>query len=444
MKPKRSKIPAILIYDGARWHLPGQTPVAAAPDAPPPAWLDSLAQTHTAVRFLLEGDISRLDLTLPPRTGWDEAQTIVAQEIADQTGADPASLTPAGQAYGAGRESALLAALFPQDRLVALREATEAAGLRFAGAASLALACAAVWRGKDGKARETLLVVGAGQTLVVPPAPATPFPVAGGLRHAAMSAEAWLERFTHGARALGAESALRVLVAGEPTIDLATTLRDVGGFADARALSAEGLLAEAAACAAKARTNRLGEAVPVANPWEPRKRFSHAWIVTPCLLILALPYLYTGLEHLKLRAAERRYQTKAAQFLPLERATEAAQKRKDAAQRALDTENATQQTLARRRLPLAAFVQVAYFFCKHAGPTVILTGLSERDGIVTATGTSSDQEDDLALSNALTAFAETEGLRIATSSKETTKDDEGLPLTRFVYTIDCTRMGGAQ
>ena len=444
MKPKRSKTPATLIYDGARWRLPGQAPVAAAPDAPPRAWLDTLAQTHAAVRVLLDGDLARLDTALPPRTAWDEAQTIVAQEIADQTGADPASLTPAGQAYGAGRESALLAALFPQDRLVALREATEAAGLRFAGAASLALACAAVWRGKDGKARETLLVVGAGQTLVAPPAPSVPFPVSAGLRHAAMGASVWLERFTQGARILGAEAALRVVALGEAGDDLAATLREAGGFADAQALEAEALLGEAAALAAAARPNRLDAPVPVANPWEPRKRFSHAWIVAPCLLILALPYFYTWCEGLGLRAAERRYQAEAAQFLPLERATEAAQRRKDAAQRAYDTARATQQALAARRLPLAAFVQAAYFFCKHAGPTVVLDGLTERGGVVTATGTYVDDEEGLRLREALAAFAEAEGLRLADTKDEAGVDAEGLPLTRFTYTIDCTRMGDAQ
>ena len=444
MKPKRTKTLAILIYDGARWRLPGQPPEAAAPDAPPRAWLDTLAQTHADVRVLLDGDLTRLDTALPPRTAWDEAQTIVAQEIADQTGADPASLTPAGQAYGAGRESAVLAALFPQDRLVALREATEAAGLRFAGAASLALACAAVWRGKDGKARETLLVVGAGQTLVVPPAPATPFPVAGGLRHAAVSPEAWLERFTHGARALGPETALRVVALGETRADLAATLREAGGFADVRALEAEAFLGEAAALAAAARPNRLDAALPVANPWEPRKRFSHGWIVAPCLAILALPYLYTWHAGWGLRAAEARYRAEAAQYLPLERATEAAQKRKDAAQRAYDSARATQQALAARRLPLASFVQAAYFFCRHAGATVLLESLAEHDGVVIATGTYADQEDGLALSNALAAFAEAEGLRIANSTNETGKDTEGLPLTRFVHTLDCTRMGGAQ
>ena len=443
MKPKRTKTPAILIYDGARWRLPGQPPEAAAPDAPPRAWLDTLAQTHAAVRVLLDGDLARLDTALPPRTAWDEAQALVAQDLADRTGTAPEALVAVPQPFGAGREAAVLAGLFDRERLAALREAVEAAGLRFAGVVPLALACVAAWRAR-GRAHETLVVVGVGQTVVAPPAPAVPFPLSGGLRHAAVSPEAWLERFTHGARALGPETALRVVVLGETRADLAATLREVGGFADARALDGEAFLAEAAALAAAARPNRLDAAAPAANPWEPRKRFSHAWIVTPCVLILALPYLYTWCAGMGLRAAERRYRAEAAQYLPLEKATEAAQKRKDAAQRAYDTARATRQALAARRLSLAAFVQAAYFFCRHAGPTVLLESLAEHDGVVIATGTYADQEDGLALSSALAAFAKAEGLRIANSTNETGKDTEGLPLTRFVHTLDCTRMGGAQ
>ncbi len=444
MKPKRPKTPATLIYDGARWRLPGQAPVAAAPDAPPRAWLDALAKTHAAVRFLLDGEIRRLDVALPPRTRWAEAQALAAQEIADQTGADPASLIPAGQPYGAGREVALLAVPFPSDRLASLRAAAEAAGLRFAGAASLSLAIAAVWRGQGGNRREALLVVGAGQTVVAPPAPSVPFPVSAGLRHAAMGASVWLERFTQGARILGAEAALRVVALGEAGGGLAETLREAGGFPDVRALDAEACLAEAASLVAGVRPNRLGVAVPVVNPWEPRKRFSNAWIVAPCLLILALPFLYSGGARLGLRADERRYRAEAARYLPLERATEAAQRRRDAAQRALDAESAAQRALAERRRPLAAFVQVAYFFCKHAGATVVLDGLTERDGVVSVAGSYVDDEEGLRLREALTAFAEAEGLRLVDARDEAGVDGEGLPLTRFAYTIDCTRMGGVQ
>ena len=427
MKPKRSKLPAILIHDGAQWRLSGQKPVSAPPDAPPAEWLKDLAKTHAAVRFLLAGDLRRQDVALPPRTKWAEAQTLVAQELADQTGGDPTAWVIAGRSYGEGRGAAVIAGVFEAGRLVTLRDAAAEAGLRFDGAAALGLAVAAAWRAQPA-AKQTLVIVGSGEALVVPPAPAAPQPVPAGLRHAAVAPEAWLERFTHGMRGLGADTPLRLLALGGEAEPLVKILHEQGGFADVQALAAEPTLKAATALAASAKANSLRADLPVANPWVPRKRFSNAWIVLPCIVLLGLPYLYTWYEGRHLQAETARYQAEAAQYLPLERSTDAAQKRKAAAQRAYDSERSTQQALATRRLPLAAFVQVAYFFCRNAEPSLVVDSLTERGGIVSA----------------LAAFAESEGLRLADTKDVTTVNAEGLPITNFTYTIDCSRMGGAK
>ena len=440
MKPKRSKLPAILIHDGAQWHLPGQKPVSAPLDAPPAEWLKDLAKTHAAVRFLLVGDIRRQDVALPPRAKWAEAQTLVAQELADQTGGDSTAWVIAGRSYGEGRGAAVIAGVFETGRLAALRDAAAEAGLRFAGVAALSLAVAAAWRAQPA-AKQMLVIVGSGEALVVPPAPAAPQPVPAGLRHAAVSPEAWLERFSHGTRGVGADTPLRLLTLGGEAEPLVKILHEQGGFADVQALAAEPTLKAATALAASANANSLRADLPVANPWVPRKRFSNAWIVLPCIALLALPYLYSWHENRTLAAETARYQTEAAQYLPLEQSTDAAQKRKAAAQRAYDNERATQQTLAARRRPLAAFVQVAYFFCRNAEPSLVLDTLTEQGGIVTATGTYVDDDEGLRLRAALTVFAEAEGLRLANTKDEAGKDAEGLPIKHFSYTIDCTRMG---
>lgn len=443
MKPKRSKIPAILIHDGAQWRLPGQAPVAAPPDAPPAAWLNDLAKTHTAVRFLLACDLRRQDVALPPRTKWAEAQNLMAQELADQTGGDPTAWVIAGQSYGEGRGAAVIAGVFEAGRLVTLRDAAAEAGLRFAGVAALSLAVAAAWR-TQSVAKQTLVIVGSGEALVVPPAQTAPQPVPAGLRHAAVSPEAWLERFSHGTRGVGADTSLRLLALGGEAEPLVKILHEQGGFADVQALAAEPTLKAAAALAAAAKVNSLRTDLPMANPWVPRKRFSNAWIVLPCIVLLGLPYLYTWYEGRHLQAETARYQAEAAQYLPLEKATDAAQKRKAAAQRAYDAERSTQQALADRRRPLAAFVQVAYFFCRHAEPSLVVDSITERGGIVSVSGTYVDDEEGLRLREALTVFAEAEDLRLANAKDEAGKDAEGLPVTHFSYTIDCTRMGDAQ
>ena len=280
--------------------------------------------------------------------------------------------------------------------------------------------------------------------ITLPPAPAAPQPVPAGLRHAAVAPEAWLERFTHGMRGLGADTPLRLLALGGEAEPLAAVLREQGGFADALPLAVDQPLKAAAALAASVKANNLRADFPMANPWVPRKRFSNAWIVLPCIALLALPYLYTWHENRTLAAETARYQAEASQYLPLEKATDAAQKRKAAAQRAYDNERATQNALAARRRPLAAFVQVAYFFCRNAESSLVLDSLTEQGGIVTATGTYVDDEEGLRLRAALTVFAEAEGLRLANTKDEAGKDAEGLPVKHFSYTIDCTRMGDAK
>ncbi len=443
-KTKPSKTPAVLIHDGARWLLPGEPgrAVAAPPDAPPPALLAAVSG-HASLRFLLAGEVRRVDAALPPGARWAEAQALVAQEAADQTGADPATLLCAGQAYGEGRAAALLAGVFPMGRAEALRAAAEGAGLRFGGVASLELACLAAWRGRPAAGGAAVALVGQGGTLVAAPPPAAPVPVAGGLRHAAADPAVWLARFTQGARFLDAAAPLRLVVFAEADPGLAGALRAQGGFADVAEAPCDALFAEAARLAAEARPNRLGGALPVANPWEPRKRFSHGWIVAPCAALLALPFLYGGAQDWLMAREEARYRAAAEAFLPLERAVKAAEAREGAARRALEGERAEQTALAARRRPLAAFVQTAYFFCRHAGPSVRLEALAERDGLVTARGVYADPEDGVRLNADLAAFAGREGLRVARTVVSEGKDAEGLPLSRFEIAVDGSRLGEA-
>lgn len=441
-----NRTPAVLIHDGARWILPGESPRAlpGPPDAIPSELLAALPP-GAPVRLLLEGEVRRLEAALPPRLRWAEAQTLFAQEAADLAGADPEGLICASQAHGVGMGATALAGLFPRERVEALRAAVGAAGHRFGGVAPLALACAAAWRVRKG-AGQTLALVGQGQTLIVPPPPAAPSPLPGGLRHAATDAQGWVGRFVRGARFLQANTPLRVVA---PAADaegerLAEALAAGGGFAEARAMPSAPLLAEAARLMAAVRPNRLGQALPLANPWEPRKRFPHGWIVAPCAVLLALPFLWGRWQDARMAADTRRYRADAAEWLPLEKAVKAAQARKEAAQRALAAEEALQRALADRRRPLAAFVHMAYFFCRNAGDSVLLDGLEGRGAAVSARGVYADPEDGARLKAALAAFAARRGLRVTGLSETQGKDAEGLAVTRFEVTVDAAGLGGAK
>lgn len=440
-----SRVPAVLIHDGVRWSLPGDPGqrLPGAPNEPPEALLAALAQTHRSVRFLLSCDLRRAEITFPPRLRRSERHALLAQEMADRSGADSETLLCTETAGGAGASSGVLMGAFGRGAVEALWRRTEAAGLRFGGVAALELACLAAWR-RRSPTGQSLVLVGQGQMLVVPPPPGEPTPAAGGLRHAADDIAGWLTRFARGAaRSLHPETPLRVVALGEDAMGRTLTERLSlnEGFAAAQSLPSAPLLAEAAHLVAGVRPNRAGEAVPLENPHEPRKRFSNGWIVAPCAVLLALPFLYGWAEDLRLSAATRRYQREATRYLPLEKTIQTARARKEAAQRALSAEENLQRTLAERRRPLAAFIHAAYFFCRHARASVLLESLEERDGRVTARGTFADREDGVRMEAALLAFAAEVGLRVAETSVSAGNDAEGLPLSRFVYVLDSTYLG---
>ena len=443
-RPKRILKPAVLLYDGTRWirpDAPGE-PRPGTPDTPPPDWLANLAVSRRSVRYLISGDLRRMDAALPAGLRRSERQALMAQEAADLSGADPASLLCMGTALGGGRGSATLVGVFARETVLALAERTVAAGLRFGGVASLELACLAAWRlGRPGG--KALILLSQSQTLAVPPEPELPVVLSGGLRHAAADAAGWLARFTRAARVITPASPVRMIALGNDAEALALaeglTLR--AGYESVLTTPCEPLLAEAVRLTAEARPNRAGSCVPLENPCEPRKRFSHAWIAVPCVILLAAPFLCGWAAEARLRADTGRYRADAAQYLPLEKAVRSARAREEAARKALAEEESLQRFLAGRRRPLAAYVHAAYFFCRHAGPTMLLESLEDTGGRVTAKGTFADSEEGVRLEAALLDFAAKEGLRVAETSVTKAADAEGMPQLRFVYTLDYTRLG---
>lgn len=447
------KTSAILIHDGSQWWWQDHSQAGEAPRAfkgtleePPEDLLQAVSEA-SLLRFLLAGEVRRLDIALPGggplpgRLRWAEVQALIAQETADLSGADPAGLLCAGKSYGLRKSGALLAGVFDRNRIEALHEHVSAAEFSFGGVASLELALLAAWSQRPTAATQALVLVGQRSTLVVPPGGGVATPIAGGLQHAALDGNSWLTRFTHGARSLTPSTPLRVWSLGEGAETLVTLLHETGGFADAQALPTAPLLNEAVALAVSARANNLAGALPLVNPYEPRKRFSHGWIVAPCVVLLALPFLYGWLEDFRLQQATKAYSEEAEQYLPLEKAIKDAQKKKESVQKALSAEEATQKALADRRRPLAAMVHMAYFFSRHAGYSLILESLEESGGTIVARGHFSDPEDYPRLNESLTAFCTETGLRVVRIAIEPGKDAEGLAVSAINLVIDTSGLG---
>jgi hypothetical protein len=449
-KRKKSNRQAVLAHDGQAWFLfcrdgsaaPLSGPCPGPADRIPGDLLEAAARGAQRARLLLAGEIRRLETALPPGLRFDDVSALLANEIADLSGASAGDLLCAGAASDAlgAKGGAVLAGCFDRAQLEGLRGQLAEAGLAFDGVAALELACLAHWRAAHGDRAETLMIVGQAHTFIVPARQLAgspgPVSVSGGVRHIAGDPGGWAARFQRGTRFLEKAKAVHLLAMADPQDGIGGAVRGMAGLPPVHVLDREALYEGAARAAAAARANSLKAALPVANPYIPRKRFSHAWIALPCLLTLALPLLYGLLADRHLKAGTERYNQEAAQYLPLEKKMKDADKKKKELEAGYQRELSVQKQLAERRKPLAAFIHVAYFFSKHAGDSVLLDAVSDAGGVILVRGVYTDPEDGLALNEDLTRFAAEKGLRVAGNKVSEERDAEGRAWMRLELSVD--------
>lgn len=394
------------------------------------------------IRLLLAGEVRRLETALPSGLRFDDIGTLLANEIADLSGAYAGDLLCAGAASDVlgMKGGVVLSGCFERGQIKAFRDQLDEAGLAFDGVAALELACLAYWHATHGDRSETLVMLGQAHTFIVPARKLAespgPLPVSGGVRHIANDPDGWLTRFQRGTRFLEKAKSINLLAMAASREGVDAAFGRLASFPPIQPLAREEVYAGAALAALAARANNPKAAVPVANPYIPRKRFSHAWIVLPCLLILAVPLLYLLLDVQNLKAATKRYKQESAQYLPLEKRIKDADKKKKDTQAGYQRELAVQKQLAERRKPLAAFIHVAYFFSKYAGYSVLLDSISDAGGTLLVRGVYTDTEDGLALNQELTRFATEKGLRIVKNDLAADRDAEGGTRLRLEITVD--------
>lgn len=442
---------AVLVYDGQAWFLfcrcgSGMRLCAeqagAAGRIPDEMLRGAAAGGVKRVRFLLAGDIRRLEIALPTSLRFDDANALLANEIADLSGAYGGDLLCAGtsaDAFGV-KPGSVLTGCFERAQMQALQEQVVGAKLAFDGVAALELACLAYWRMTHGDRAETLLLIGPAHVFIAPsrqlPESPGPISVSGGIRHITSDPDGWSTRFQRGTRFLEKADAVHLLAMAAPQEGIESIVCEKVSLPSAQHVEREILYVGAALVAATARANNLKSAVPVANPYVPRKRFSHAWIVLPCLLILALPLLGRACQDQRLKIATKRYNKEAAQYLPLEKTVKDAEKKRKETQERYQRELVSQRQLGERRKPLAAFIHMAYFFSKHAGDTVLLEFISSGNGSILTQCFYTDPEDGLALNKKLKAFTDSKGLRITTTDLDGGLDSEGNALQRMKISVD--------
>ncbi len=480
-------------------------PVASSADKLPQSLVDLAAREKCRrVLFLVSGDVHRMDGAIPPGMPLEKANDVIRASMAETTGVETDGLVVAGisATWGGVRRPFTLAAGFGGDMAEDFNAALADAGIVCAGFASLELAMLSAWKtandgrervqttkggrrripyaiggrrgaagGKDGGAGKrygrdaVLIAVGAGHSFVVPAqrgANAGPQSVPCGQRHFASDPATWSVRFQRAASGIGKESPLHLVELGEripadagnadatgadgrnavASGSVAGALREAG-FADVVEEDAVEWMRLAAKAVLSARPNRLhGVSVPVANPYEPRRRFPNEWIVAAALVIFALPAIYRAAHERSTERVCSALVAEAEPYRPVERRIEKAKKVLAAAEAELAREQSTQRARIGARRPLMAFISVAQHFCKHSGDSLTLDAIEQSGSQISVCGSFSDPEDGVALNKGILEYAKRHDVEVVKneSVNETAEGDAAFA-NRFTIVLDCARFG---
>ena len=453
MKEKKHKgrYDAAAIHDGQSWHLLAgadlreiAAPVAGPANRLPQTLVDlAVGAQSRSVRFLIAGEVHRMEGAIPKGMSLERANGVIRASIAEATGVETESLLVAGAtpAWAGTRKPFSLAGRFDGDMAEDFNATLAEAGLACAGFASLELAMMAAWRPSRD---HSLVIVGTGHSFLVPAARganAGPQTVACGLRHFAMDAANGLARLQRAIAGVGKENPLHVVVPSLPHSEIAAALRGAG-YANVVEESRDEWLASAARTALLAKPNRThGVAVPVANPWEPRRKFSNGWLLLAAAAVFALPALFRWGCEVQSRRACAALAAEAAAFRPLEEKIKKARNALSAAQAEKAAEEAAQKARMEMRRPLVSFIDVAYFFCKHAGRSLTLEAIEQSGERIEVRGAFSDPEDGVRLNEALLAYAKERCIGIVKNEAAHDESGDAAFVNRFTLVLDCSKTG---
>jgi len=452
----KGKYDAVAIHDGTAWRLiviggksaSGMDEAFAAPANRLPQELVDMAVRADVrrVRFALAGDMHRIEGAIPKHASLAKAREQMRLALAEATGVDADDESAVfGMTYRwpGVRKPFTLAGLASADAAADFHAALADSGIICGGFASLEMALLAVAR-KRLAPRDAFVSVTAANALVVPAPRGVnngPQTVACGLRHFATDAENWLTRFSRISATMPKRDPLHLLVLGANGGDVAAKLVEAG-YEQVVEENLGEWLADAAKTVVGSRANRLvGVETPVANPWEPRRKFSNAWIVAVALAILLLPAAYRFFcvhrSHLKCDAIA----LEASQYKKDADKASVAQKALAKAKADLAGEQATEKALVDMRRPLVSFIDVAYFFCKHAGGSTMLKSISQQGDKITVEGTFVDPEDGVRLNKAVLAYAKDKNIEIVENAAEPGEADGEIARNLFRLVFDCASVG---
>ncbi|MBR4258886.1 MAG: hypothetical protein IKQ17_07640 [Kiritimatiellae bacterium] len=470
-KKNRGKCRGVAIHDGQAWRLLSGddmkeriAPIPGPADKLPQTLVDqAVSASCRSIRFLVSGDVHRMEGAIPGGMSLDGANDVIRESIGEATGVEANGLLVAGlsMTWGGVRKPFTLAGKFDGDMVEDFHAALAEAGVGCAGFASLEQAMLAVWkdsldgnltpfRDREGRnmprppRNASLVIVGAGQSFLVPGprgANSGPQTVACGLRHFSADPSNWLARFQRAMGGIDREAPLRVVAMSGLRDGIVFTLV-AAGYRNATGENADDWMAAAARVASLAKPNRTqGVSVPVVNPYEPRKKFSHGWLVAVALAILVLPAVFRWTSGRLADARCRRIAMASARYRPLEDKIKKAKKALAAAEREKANELAAQRERIAARRPLVSFIDVAYFFCKHSGESLTLESIEQRGDRIEVRGTFSDPEDGVRLNKGMLEYARQKNIEVEKNESVNEAGGDSSFVSRFAITLNCGNVG---
>lgn len=442
---------AALIHDGQHWRLFAKRAGSAAPEetiavsAPatriPEALLEKAVDDGIRrAAVLFSAPLHRADALDASSLPLAKAREAMAAAVAESAGLDEDDFLFAGatQTWPGVRKTFSLVAALPKAAMEECHAALEEAGIETISFSSLEYAIFAAWR-KRVSAKTPFAAFWESGALAIP-APrglnAGPQYIQCGLRHFDANKESSIARFR---RAIGEDAEkkeLHILSFGQ---NISPLLQSAGFENTVEENPGDWFgMASAQALAAKPEKHKAG-VLPAVNPYASGKRFSNAWIAAAAAAVLLAPAATLLAMERQTAARLKSLATEGAKYAPLERRIAQAESELAAAKREYNLAASSMSARLAERRALVAFVNVAHFFCKTAGNTVLLDSIVQQDDKIAVRGTYSDPEDGVRLGREIIAFAKEKNIAIVENS--TKRAEDSAFKNEFAIILDCSKVG---
>ena len=91
-----------------------------------------------------------------------------------------------------------------------------------------------------------------------------------------------------------------------------------------------------------------------------------------------------------------------------------------------------------------SFIDVAYFFCKWSGESLVLESIEQKGSQIEVRGTYSDPEDGVRLNDGMVEYAKEKNMEIVRNESVHDDGGESAFVNRFKVVVDCSNVGEAR